>query len=164
MKNLVIIRHAKSSRDDPALSDFKRPLSKRGLHDAPVMGKFLRKNIAAPDLIISSPALRALSTAKLIAKEIRFPEKAIVTLPELYNAESTILREAVEEIDPAINLLLLVGHNPGVSDFANLVADCDVPDLPTCGIVSLAFNLKSWADIRPNTGSLLFFHHPKKEQ
>src|ERR1700752_5046969 len=84
VKTLFLVRHAKSSRDDPSLPDRERPLDDRGLQDAPKMGKRLRKRAVEPDLLVSSPALRALTTAQLMADEIGYQRKAIVVDERLY--------------------------------------------------------------------------------
>jgi len=162
MKHLVVIRHAKSSWENYSLPDFDRPLSKRGQRDATLMGNLLRKKVGSPDLILTSPAVRALTTARLIAEEIPVPGDRIVSLSEMYRAEGTDLLEVAANADPGADTLFLVGHNPAVTELVNLVADCGISNLPTCGVVSVSFNVENWTDIRLKSGRFLFFEYPKK--
>src|SRR5687768_1175410 len=112
MKELILVRHAKSSWKDQDLTDFERPLNKRGKRDAPFMGGLLKKITQSPDLIISSPAARALSTAKIIAKELDFPVDKIKKDIKIYLAEEVELFKIVKKISDKHQRIILVGHNP----------------------------------------------------
>lgn len=163
MKRLYLLRHAKSSWKNPKLTDFERPLNKRGKKDAPAMGKFLKSKNITIDLFISSPAKRARKTAQKVAKAFGYPKEAILFLPELYEANIVDLLEVVHSISDNVSSLLLVGHNPALNDFANLLLyDAHLENIPTAGIVAIEFSHNSWKNIEENTGKLLFFEYPKK--
>ena len=159
---LTLVRHAKSSRDDMSLEDFLRPLNDRGKRDAPEIGRRLRESGVQPDLIVSSPAKRAIKTAKMIACEIDFPEADILEAEEIYEAEAGELLKLLQGLPAEKRDVLLVGHNPGVTDFANLFLQTGIDNMPTCGVVRLAFDAQHWRDIFPQRASLLVFDFPKK--
>jgi phosphohistidine phosphatase len=162
MKRLYLIRHAKSSRDDPDLTDFERPLNKRGKEEVPVMGKRLKKSKIYLDLILSSPAKRALKTAKIIAKELGFPKKHIVTDDALYNASVTSLLNSIWNIDDAFQQVMLFGHNPGLTELAQYLTNVRIDNIPTCGIVCVDFDVHSWKKVGEGQGIFVFFDYPKK--
>jgi phosphohistidine phosphatase len=119
MKTLFLVRHAKSSRDDPSLPDRERPLDDRGKRDAPKMGKRLAKRDVKLDLLVSSPALRALKTAHLIAEEIGYKRKDIVVDDRLYASSPDDLLAVIRALDTKLDRVMLVGHNPEFSDLAH---------------------------------------------
>lgn len=163
MKTLYIIRHAKSSWSDISLRDFDRPLNSRGKKDAPEMGKRLKSRGIMPDLIISSSANRAITTAKTIAREICYPEEKIIATKKLYLAgiESTL--ETIHKTKEDVDSLVIVGHNPGWTDFSNYIKDDEfIENIPTCGIVAVNFEGNSWNKIERKKGKQLFFDYPKK--
>src|ERR1700687_471476 len=118
MKTLFLIRHAKSSWGDTALPDKDRPLDDRGRQDAPKMGKRLAKRDVKPDLVVSSPALRALTTAQLIAEAAGYKRKDIVVDDRLYASNSDDLLAVIRELDKKLDCVMLVGHNPEFTDLA----------------------------------------------
>jgi phosphohistidine phosphatase len=160
---LTLVRHAKSSRDDVTLKDFMRPLNSRGLRDAPVMGRRLHKNGFQPDLIVSSPAARAIKTALLIAKEINFPGNDIVSMTVVYDAEVNNLLEVVRGLPEASRDVMLVGHNPGLTDLANLFARTGINNIPTCGLLQLEFNAQHWRDILPGSAAVVLYDYPRRD-
>jgi len=119
MKTLFLVRHAKSSRDDPSLPDRERPLDDRGKRDAPKMGKRLAKRDAKLDLLVSSPALRALTTAKLIADEMGYKRNDIVVDDRLYASSPDDLLAVIRALDNKLGRVMLVGHNPEFTDLAH---------------------------------------------
>lgn len=165
MKTLYIVRHAKSSWDDQGLRDFDRPLNERGEKDAPKMGKRLKKHNFYPALIVSSPAVRALATSRLMAKALGYPEEKIKIEKRLYHANEeqmlTILKELGKVDDPEI--VMMVGHNPGLTDFANRLSDVIIDNIPTCGIVGGTFDLPSWDQAGWGDGHHEFFDSPKSK-
>ena len=163
-KQLYLIRHAKSSWKNPNLPDFERPLNKRGERDAPLMGERLYKQKIKPDLIISSPAKRAVRTAQIIADKISYPLENIVKDERIYEAGTTRLFEIIKEIDHQIQLLFLVGHNPGLTLLAKALTRFPYENIPTCGIVSISFETKGWSEITYGTGMIKFFDIPKKHR
>ena len=162
MKKLTLIRHAKSSWKDPFLSDFDRPLNKRGKHDAPEMGKRLATEEFHPDMILSSSAKRAKKTAKIIAQEIGFSESKIKTKKSAYLADDDELVDLLKKLDDNFEHVTLVGHNPGLTDLANWIAKANIENIPTCGIAFIHLNVDSWSKIAKGCGELVKFDYPKK--
>lgn len=162
MRLLTLIRHAKSSWDDGGLRDFDRPLNARGLRDAPVMAARLHNAMSAPDRLISSPALRALSTAQTFARTLRLSEDAIVLAPGIYDASGDTLLTLVRELDDVSPHVALFGHNPGLSQLAGWLSVEPLDELPTCGIVQLAFDIGRWQDLAEASGTLRYHDWPKK--
>lgn len=164
MKTLILTRHAKSSWKEPILSDKERPLSKRGKRDAPFMGEMFRKKDVKPDLVISSPAVRARDTAKVFCEKLGIPEKNIKYDEDLYEAWHDELLEVINSVDNSINNLMVFAHNPGLTDLSNFLADQRIDNIPTSGIAGLQFNGDSWSDLSAGSCRLLFFEYPKKYQ
>lgn len=163
MKTLYIIRHAKSSWDNPAERDFDRPLNDRGKKDAPRMGKRLKERAVVADLMLSSPAKRALSTCKRISREINYAEEKIQTEKRLYHADSETIRDVVQNLNNKHNTVILFGHNPGLTDFVNDVMQANLMNLPTCGVVAARFLVDSWMKIDSGNCELLFIDYPKSK-
>jgi len=164
MKNLVLIRHAKSSWDDPQLDDRDRPLNGRGKRDAPLMGAVLRKRGLSPDSIISSPARRALKTAKLIAAQIGFPISQIAVDDRIYLAEATTLLALIQGLPDDSNQTILFGHNPGFTELVNTLTETGIGNVPTCGVAAIEFAIDTWAAVSPAAGRLKFFDYPKQHR
>lgn len=163
MKTLFVIRHAKSSWDDPSLAGFDRPLNKRGRKDAPDMGKRLRKKNVVPDLMVSSPAERAITTCYHIAREIGYPEHKITTDKNLYHAEDTQLLSIIQALDNQHNTVCIFGHNPGLTDFVNLLANAGIDNIPTCGVVCCSLAVQSWQEASAGNATVTFFDYPKNK-
>ncbi len=162
MKTLSILRHAKSSWSDASLSDKERPLNKRGKRDAPMMGQRLKTSAIRPSLIVSSPAVRAWTTAKTVAEEISYPREFLQRDDRLYLAGVGQLLGVVSEQDAGFNSVMIVGHNPGLTDFANLLVPGITPNVPTCGLVAVEIDTDDW-DLRGNPACrLLLYDYPKR--
>ncbi|PRY09850.1 phosphohistidine phosphatase [Pontibacter ummariensis] len=161
MKKLYILRHAKSSWKYENLSDHDRPLKKRGRKDAPLMGQELAARGVMPDLIISSPAVRALSTATLVAHEMEYDPDNIRVDERLYGADTDDLLEVVQKAPADIKSLMIVGHNETITEFANLLSQEVIARLPTTGVVGLSFDCDSWDEIGKENATLLFYDFPK---
>ncbi|QKD04531.1 SixA phosphatase family protein [Mesorhizobium loti] len=121
MKQLLLLRHAKSSWDDPALDDFDRPLAERGLKAARLMGRELAVRDWLPDLALVSPALRTSDTWRLVAAELPVHPR-IAFAQALYDASAADILGRIRKADPSSNCLLMVGHNPGLEDLAKQLA------------------------------------------
>jgi phosphohistidine phosphatase len=160
-KTLYLVRHAKSSWKHHGLGDSERPLNKRGKHDAPLMGKTLRNRGEIPGLLISSPAKRALNTAKLFAKEFNYPKEKIKISEILYMAANVDLYEVIMKCDDGLRSIMLFSHNPGVTDFVNLIAGSNIENVPTTGTVRIDFDITSWEEIKNTKGEIKFFISPK---
>ncbi len=162
MKTLYLLRHAKSSRDDPELKDFERPLANRGTNDVPVLAaRFLDRGNKV-DCIVSSPANRAKTTARIFAESIGYDLETIIGNPELYFAGMSMFLKTASQVDESCGSAMLVGHNPAITDFANGMANCSIDNIPTCGLVELSLPIDYWADIDIGVATLKDFDYPKK--
>lgn len=161
MKTLYLIRHAKSSWDSPALHDFERPLNKRGERDAPNMAKRLKEKKVLPDMMLSSPANRALTTCKVFAETLGFSTSKIITNQALYHASEESILEIIKTTPAFVKTLLVFGHNPGFTDFANELTKERIQNIPTCGIVACTLSIQSWNEIDWGTGEMILFDYPK---
>ena len=162
-KELLLVRHAKSSWDDPYLDDHDRPLNDRGLRNAPEMGKRLQKWSIRPDVWISSTALRAITTAEIIAEKIGFPQDQIQRSRDLYHASATELQQFIVELDNAIGSAVLFGHNPGMTSLVANLYGLPIDNLPTCGVVYLQFNESTWLATSSAPPARAYFDFPKNE-
>jgi phosphohistidine phosphatase len=163
MKTIVLVRHAKSSWKDSSLDDFDRPLNKRGKKNAPFMGQKLKEGNILPDLILSSPAKRARKTATIIATAIGYPKKKIVLNPDMYHCSGWTLFEMMRNQDDKNNTIMILGHNPGFNDFANMLLERNpVYNIPTTGVYCIRFNVDSWKKIQEGKGESVFFDYPKR--
>ena len=147
MKTLVIVRHEKSSWNDPGLSDHERPLNKRGLRDAPMMGARLAEWGPPVDRVISSSAVRALTTAELITQEMGLPWDEILVEETLYHASEEEMLDLIQDQEDYIDGLMLFGHNPGMTALVNDLSDLGLGNLPTCGVVVIQFDVESWSQV-----------------
>lgn len=154
MKTLVLVRHAKSSRDDPALNDADRPLSRRGLRDAEkTAAEFARTGIK-PDRVLSSPSRRTRETAGFFARKLELGDDAVEFEPRIYEAERADLIRLVHEQDDRLQTVMLVGHNPGLTDLFHHLLTSDIRHLPTGTAVVMDFPAKRWRDVACNSGAL----------
>jgi len=162
MKNLILIRHAKSSWDEPGVGDRERSLNKRGLADAPKIGAALHERGIDPDVIIVSLAVRAWTTAELIADELDYPHEELVQESAIYAAGLSALMQVVQNIDEEVETACLIGHNPGFEDLANtLIPGVPVSHMPTCGVVRLQLKSDTWGAVDVGDGELVEFLAPK---
>ena len=161
MKQLLIIRHAKSSWDIGVLNDFDRALNDRGQRDAPIMAnKLIDKNIAI-DLFVSSTAKRAFTTATLFATAYKKTEKDILKVDELYHAVPNIFYKTIASLDDIYNSVALFSHNPGITDFVNELTKTRIDDMPTCGIFAIKIDTDLWANFAKAKKEFWFFDYPK---
>ncbi len=162
MKTLSILRHAKSSWKDASLTDRDRPLNKRGERDAPVMGQRIKASGVRPSLIVSSPAVRAWTTAKIVAAEIAYPKEFLQRDDRIYLAGVQTLFDVVAEQDNGFNSIMLVGHNPGLTEFANRFVPGLTPNIPTCGFVAVEIDSDDWNLRGSPPCELLVYDYPKR--
>ena len=162
MKLLLAMRHAKSSWDEPNLDDFDRPLNSRGERDAPKMGKRIAKKGIHVDHICSSPANRAISTAKLMAEAIDYPLKKIQKEQALYHAGEDSILKIISSLPDTAERVLLVGHNPGLTDFVNNFPGTSIENIPTAGLVVIEFDIKEWKSATWKNGKVVHVDSPKK--
>lgn len=162
MKNLLLIRHGKSSWNSPGLSDHDRPLNNRGEHDAPQIGAALGQRGVVPDVIYSSTAVRAFSTAKVIAGNLGFSEDSIITDPDIYLASPGTLIRVIQQIDESVETALIFGHNPGMHELALELSGGELIErFPTLSVARLELDVEYWGEIAPGGGLLLEHLYPK---
>jgi phosphohistidine phosphatase len=164
MKRLTLVRHAKSSWKDLSLPDADRPLNKRGTRNAPDMGRRFAQHF--PDgryHIVTSPARRARTTARLFAEAAGYPVADILVDDRVYLADVTVLLEVARGLDDAWDHVVLVGHNPGFTDFINSATKHFIENLPTCGVAVLQYNIDHWAELGRTPAILDELDYPKKK-
>jgi phosphohistidine phosphatase len=161
MKKLFLIRHAKSSWADIGAKDIDRVLNDRGHNDAPEMAKFLKNMGIAPDLIVSSPAKRAMMTAGYFANELGIALKDIDIQQDIYEAEEATLRHIIKDLPNSANIILLFGHNPTFTYFANRYAKEYIDNVATCGIVQYDLNAAEWSHFNEKTVTVGGYFYPK---
>jgi len=160
MRTLFLVRHAKSSRDDPTLADKDRPLNDRGMRDAAGMGERLAEDDAKPDVIISSPAVRALATAEIIAAKLDYKRKDIVVDERLYAAAPEVVLEIIHELGDKQKRAMLFGHNPELSALAHRLSS-KIAEMPTCAVAEFSFDAKSWSSIGKQDPEKVTLRRPK---
>ena len=162
MKTLSILRHAKSSWSDTGLSDRERPLNARGERDAPMMGKRLNESPVRPSLIVSSPAVRAWQTAKTVAREISYPKEFLQRDDRLYLASVRQILDVLAEQDQGFNSIMLVGHNPGLTELANRLVPGLTSNVPTCGLLAVEIDTDDWNILGNPATELVLYDYPKR--
>lgn len=164
MKQILLMRHAKSDWDHPGLKDYDRPLSKRGMNDAPVMGGYLQKIEHKPDLLISSPATRARQTTELVAKDAGLNEGQISWNKDMYYGGVTDYIQAIQGASEEVSRLMLVGHNPLMEHTVSLLAGSDqelLVRMPTAALVCLDVHALKWSAIKPGHCTFKWMMIPK---
>jgi len=162
MKNLLIMRHAKSDWDNENLTDFERPLNKRGEKAAQFMGEEINKRNKLPDIIISSPANRAKTTAKLFAKASNYT-KEIIFEKDFYFGHIEDVLDIIKKMDNSIDRIMVVGHNPTCENFVTeLSENYPYVTMPTAAIASINFDIENWSDLEYGIGDLEWLIKPKK--
>ena len=162
MKQLVLVRHAKSSWADASQEDFDRPLNDRGHKDAVSMAARLVKKNILPDAFITSPAKRALTTCRYFAGAFKFDNNKIIKRPNLYLANIAAFRLEISNLDNKFNTVFIFSHNNGITDFANTLTKTRVDNMPTCGVFAVALKTKDWKSFEQAEKEFLFFHYPKE--
>lgn len=160
-KTLTLVRHAKSNWSNPEWTDLDRPLTKRGEEDLPIMSRLIALKIATPDTIYSSPAMRAITTARGYARELNYPESKIVIDQQIYERGSRHIIELLKYLPEEISSVMIFGHNPDITSLTSYFSGQHVQHVPTCGTVHLAFEIDKWKAIEEKNAELLFFEFPK---
>jgi phosphohistidine phosphatase len=161
MKRLILVRHAKSSRDNPAVIDFDRDLNDRGYKDAALMGDYIKNLSLKPDLIISSPALRARMTANIIAGKLEYPKSGIRFYDKLYEANPSDVVDILLGLEDNVNFVMLFGHNPYISSVSSYLTGKPFIEIPTTGTLEIIFNINNWSDVSNTLGETGFYQVPK---
>lgn len=161
MKNLLLMRHAKSSWKDASLPDHQRPLNKRGQRDAPRMGKFLQEEGVALDAILCSTAVRARQTAEGFLQEYTF-EGEVQYFDDLYGANPETIIALLKQLHESVAAAMVIAHNPGLDDFLGMMCD-EYGHMPTASIATVEFSVEAWSDLRESTrGKLVEFWIPRE--
>ena len=163
-KQLLLVRHGKSDRGYQQIKDFDRPLNHKGNKNAVCMAEKLLKKHHNTELIVSSPANRALSTAKHFARVWNMAETAIQTNQAIYESDTADLLTVLNDFSNEYNSVALFGHNPGITDFVNYLSDANISNIPTSGSVLIEFNIDDWAEASYHTGTMLLFDFPKNTE
>lgn len=164
MKKLLLIRHGKSDWSKPGLRDFDRTLNDRGLRNAPEMASRLMVRNLVPQEVVSSPAVRAKSTAEIFCGEWDYPVTDILFKEEIYEASASTLLRVINDLDDRFDSIALFGHNPGLTEIIIDLCNSDLYNLPTCGVVQISFPFESWKMVSRQTGDQLLFDYPKNEE
>lgn len=164
MKILYLCRHAKSSWADPGMDDLDRPLNDRGLRNAPHMAHVFEQRGEPLDLILTSPAERALTTAKFFQEALALKKEAFVQDRSIYLAEKDTLLRILHALPATADRVMLFGHNPGFTELVQHLSDAGIDNLPTCGLVRIDFPLDDWLHIGKHSGTLVWFDYPKWHQ
>ena len=153
VRQLLILRHAKSSWADASLDDWQRPLNERGLRDAPRVGDLLRERSLVPDLIISSDAVRARTTAQIVAKSAGYTRELMVA-PTLYHATPSDVIEVLNDVDDDAQSVMIVGHNPGLEDLIEQLTG-EAHGLPTAALMQLEIGIDRWSALDISIGATI---------
>jgi len=160
-RTLILVRHAKSSWEEVDLHDRERPLAGRGKRDAPMMGKRLATQKVKPDLILSSPARRALTTAEIIANELGYKAKDVVVDERLYATEPETLLAVIGGLNDKLKCVMIFGHNPELAELAHHLSS-EITQMPTCAVAEFTFESKSWSTIAKLPPEKVILDYPKK--
>ncbi len=164
-KQLVLMRHAKSDWSIPGQRDFDRELNFRGHRDGPTMGARLKaEKQFVPELVVSSPALRAKLTAQYVCEQIGYPEERIVFEEDIYEASVRTLLRVVNSIEDIYSNVIIFGHNPGFSYFSEYLTKEAIGDLPTAAIICIQFEFDAWAMVSEAAGKVRWYIYPKDKE
>lgn len=160
MRTLILVRHAKSDWGNESLPDFFRPLNERGNRDAPEMAGRLHKLGIKPDLVISSPAIRAYSTAQYFMDACHISADRMWLEPSLYMSSVEHYKRTISGLPDEVDRVMLFGHNPMITQMTNLLGNLKTDNVPTCGMAAFSFGQAHWRDV--SSGKMIFFEFPKK--
>ena len=164
MKTLYFIRHEKSSWDDDSLSDKERPLKRRGVKNAKMMAKIVRKRGIVPEQIVSSPAKRAQDTANIFAGKLQYGRKKIEVNELLYFEGLKNILNVIHQLDNRHHTVFIFGHNPDFTELANRFSTQTIDNVPTNGVLGVEFETDSWQDVSFSNGKMIFFDYPSNHR
>ena len=160
MKTVYFIRHGKSSWENSSLRDEERPLKTRGEKDAKLMADILKKRGIVPGHVLSSPALRALETARIFSRKLDFAVEKIEVVRLLYFEGIESIMKAIRQLDDRQATIFIFGHNPDFTEIANRFSSKSIDNLPTCGVAGVDFKAKNWKDASYESGRLIILEYP----
>ncbi|WP_076792688.1 histidine phosphatase family protein [Chlorobium sp. KB01] len=163
MKTICLVRHAKSNWADAQTGDFDRSLNSRGEHTASLMAAMLKAMGVAADLVISSPANRAISTAELFCEILDYPKEKIVRRMEIYEGRADQILAIIQEMAESIETAVIFGHNPTITEFANLLSAAHMESMETCGMVRIDLEIAMWKDAAYGKGKKVWYEYPKRK-
>jgi phosphohistidine phosphatase len=163
VKRLTLLRHANAEWKDTSVADFDRPLNRKGVSESTAMAKRLFERGFVPDFVLTSPAVRAVQTMEVFARELELPARRSRTDERLYLAHPEDILGAVHGTGPRIGHLMIVGHNPGLTEFARrlIPPGSTLDELPTAGICTMQFDVRTWADVQMGTAQGVECEAPK---
>lgn len=161
MKQLLVIRHAKSSWALAGQDDFDRPLNERGRQDAPMMAQRMLDRQIEIDAFISSSANRAFTTAHYFAKAYHQHKADVTGLKQLYHAYPPVFYEVISKLSDTIKTVAVFAHNPGITQFVNELTEARIDDMPTCAIFAVKADCRHWKDFAKASRQFWFFDYPK---
>lgn len=163
MRTLYLVRHAKSSWGNPGLRDFDRPLNERGFQDAPKMAQLLASQGVQPDLLVTSPAKRAITTAKFFAEILGVAEEALIKEPNIYEAHPNEVLRIISNLPEDAKTVLIFGHNPTFTEVANVFIENDfIENVPTCGVVKISSDAPTWNSMYEGNAKVVACYFPKE--
>ena len=166
MKQLLLVRHAKSSWDITVSKDFDRELNDRGHRDAPEMAKRLLKKKISIDAFVSSTAVRAFTTAVYFAdmyEKEGYKSLDVIGIPQLYHAQPLVFEDVISKLDDALETVAIFSHNPGITEFVNGLTSTRIDDMPTCGVFAINLETDNWDDFLLANKTFWFFDYPKNK-
>lgn len=163
MKTLYLVRHAKSDWNNGNLPDIDRPLNTRGYRDALVMSNLMKEKKVLPEVIITSPAIRAISTALIFCRNLNFDASKIIIYPDLYETSVKQYLECISKVDDRFKSVMLFAHNPTITNFANSLTKSFTDSFPTCGIAGIRQTVTNsdWENFNAVQGELILHDFPK---
>jgi phosphohistidine phosphatase len=162
MKTVYFVRHAKSSWEDMSLADQDRPLNKRGKRDASHMARVMAEQEEKPDVIISSPAVRAVKTSNQFRKAFRLKKSKYILEPRVYHGMPLGIMEVLMELAQDVSVVYIFGHNPGFTELVNHFSEEEIVNVPTTGICKVRFDITDWKQVTLENGKLEGFFYPKQ--
>ena len=157
-KTLYLVRHAKAS--ESVSPDLLRPLIPNGMIDAARMGKHLASKMQGIDLILTSNAERTQMTAQIFCEQLGIDNQKVTVLDSLYESSPKNYLEAIHELSEDLDSVMIVGHNPSISYFAEYLTHEEIGSMPTCGVIGMTFENLTWAEISKKSGHMIFYDSP----
>ncbi|KQS31589.1 histidine phosphatase family protein [Dyadobacter sp. Leaf189] len=161
-KTLILVRHATAEDQTFRTRDFDRNLNNKGLAEAELMGKWLADSNVRPDIFISSPASRAFKTAEIFAKQLGVNVASINSRADIYDGGPRAYLTSVNAVSEDFSTLILFGHNPDITYFAEYLSGSNIGSMKKSGIAFIEFKEQKWEEISAKTGDLILYKTPKQ--
>lgn len=161
MKYLFLGRHSKSLHEIERIKDIDRPLNQRGYDDAYLMARFISEQKIKPELIISSPAIRAFSSARIYSDILKLKTELRIE-QELYFNEKKYFEKNISFLPNELNALMLIGHNSGIHIYSELLSGSKIAKFPTSAIICIEFSTFSWDELKNSDSRVIYFQYPSK--